>query len=194
MKPGKGHSVFTLNSGARLLSLLLLIDGYNVLAPVAAPNRDPDGRWLQRERMNLVRRLVDHLTDLQRENTCIVFDAATSPQGRPSNFSVEGVAVRFAVDHPEADDLLEEMIAAHSAPRNLTVVSSDHRVQTAAKRRGCEFCDSQPWLDDLLDGKIALACKSSKQTGQGRGVEGTEKPNRVVDEEQVEAWMKEFGF
>ena len=150
------------------MSLLLLIDGYNVLAPVAAPNRDPDGRWLQRERMNLVRRLVDHLTDLQRENTCIVFDAATSPQGRPSNFSV--------------------------APRNLTVVSSDHRVQTVAKRRGCEFCDSQPWLDDLLDGKIALACKSSKQTGQGRGVEGTEKPNRVVNEEQVEAWMKEFGF
>ena len=51
MKPGKGHSVFTLNSGARLLSLLLLIDGYNVLAPVAAPNRDP--RWsLVAERAN----------------------------------------------------------------------------------------------------------------------------------------------
>jgi len=176
------------------LSLLLLIDGYNVLAPVAAPNRDPDGRWLQRERMNLIRRLVDHLTDLQRENACIVFDAAKPPEGRPSSFLVEGVSVRFAVEYAEADDLLEELIAAHSAPRNLMVVSSDHRVQAAAKRRGCGFCDSQSWLDDLLDGKVASACKSNQRTGQGRAGDGAEKPNRIVTEKQVDAWLKEFGF
>ena len=180
--------------GVGLLSLLLLIDGYNVLAPVAEPNRDPDGRWLQRERMNLIRRLVDHLTDLQRKNTCVVFDAAKPPEGRPSSFLVEGVSVCFAVEHPEADDLLEEMIASNSAPRNLMVVSSDHRVQAAAKRRGCGFRDSQAWLDDLLDGKVALACKSNQPTGQGRAVEEAEKPNRVVSEEQVEGWLKEFGF
>ena len=176
------------------MSLLLLIDGYNVLAPVAAPNRDPDGRWLQRERMYLVRRLVEHLTDRQKENTCVVFDAAKPPEGRPSSFLVEGVTVRFAVEYPEADDLLEELIASHTAPRNLMVVSSDHRVQAAAKRRACGFCNSQPWLDDLLDGKIASACKSRDGAGQGRVVEGNEKPNRVVNEQQVDAWLKEFGF
>lgn len=176
------------------MSLLLLIDGYNVLAPVAAPKRDPDGRWLQRERMQLIRRLVDHLTDLQRENTCVVFDAAKPPHGRPSHFLVEGVSVRFAIEHAEADDLLEEIIASHTAPRNLMVVSSDHRVQAAAKRRGCGCCDSQMWLDDLLDGKVASACKSNQRTGQGRADDGAEKPNRVVSERQVDAWMKEFGF
>ena len=118
------------------MSLLLLIDGYNVVAPVAPPKRDPDGRWLQRERMKLIGRLVDHLTDFQRQNTCVVFDAAKPPEGRSSSFLVEGISICFAVEHAEADDLLEEMIAAHTAPRNLMVVSSDHRVQAAAKRRG----------------------------------------------------------
>ena len=176
------------------MSLLLLIDGYNVLAPVAPPNRDPDGRWLQRERTQLVRRLVEHLTDVQRERTCVVFDAAGPPVGRPSEFSVEGVEVRFAVGYPEADDLLEEMIAAHSAPKRLTVVSSDRRVQVAAKRRGSAFSDSQSWLDDLLDGKIASACESRNRAGQGTGEDGSGKPSRVINDQQVEAWLREFGF
>ena len=144
--------------------------------------------------MKLIRRLVDHLTDLQRVNTCVVFDATKPPKGRPSSFLVEGVSVCFATEHAEADDLLEEMIASHTAPRNLMVVSSDHRVQAAAKRRGCGFCDSHTWLDDLLDGKVASACKSNQQAEQGRAGDGAEKPNRVVSEEQVDAWLKEFGF
>lgn len=186
--------VFSHVSGDWQLPLLLLIDGYNVLAPVAPPNRDPDGRWLQRERTQLVGRLVEHLTDVQRAGTCIVFDAAKPPGGRPSEFSVEGIDVRFAVGYAEADDLLEEMISAHSAPKNLIVVSSDHRVQAAAKRRGSGFRDSQPWLDDLLDGKIASACESNRGAGQGIGEDGSGKPNRVVNDQQVEAWLREFGF
>lgn len=194
MSLGNPSGVIALTSGGWFVSLLLLIDGYNVLAPVAAPGRDPDGKWLQRERMQLIRRLVDNLTDLQRENTCVVFDAAKPPEGRPDSFLVEGVSVCFAVEHAEADDLLEEMIASHTAPRNLMVVSSDHRVQAAAKRRGCGYCDSQIWLDDLLDGTVASACKSNQKAGQGGARDGVEKPNRVVGEGQVDAWLKEFGF
>ena len=176
------------------MPLLLLIDGYNVLAPVAPPHRDPDGDWLQRERTQLVGRLVKHLTDVQRMGTCIVFDAAKPPEGRPSEFTVEGIDVRFAVGYPEADDLLEEMISAHSAPKNLTVVSSDHRVQAAAKRRGSRFHDSQPWLDDLLDGKIASTCESQGRAGHGVDEDSSGKPNRVINDQQLEAWLREFGF
>ena len=47
----------------------------------------------------------------------------------------------------------------------------------------------------LLDGKVASACKSNQQSGAGRGLgDGAEKPNRVVSEKQVDAWLKEFGF
>jgi hypothetical protein len=181
------------------MSLLLLIDGYNVVAPVAPPSRnsysrDPDVRWLHRERMQLIQRLVKHLDQDVRRRTCVVFDAANPPPDRPSEFQIEGIDVRFAVDYPEADDLLEELIASHSAPKTLAVVSSDHRVQAAARRRGSLALDSQGWLDDLLDGNVRLAVTGRSGAGQGSGQAGDEKPSQKIDDDDVEKWMREFGF
>lgn len=175
------------------MSLLLLIDGYNVLAPVAPP-RAPDPRWLQRERMQLIQRLADHLDESTRCRTCVVFDAANPPANRASEYQQNGIEVRFAVDYPEADDLLEELIVAHSAPKTLAVVSSDHRVQAAAKRRGCRWFDSQRWLDNLLDSKVGLAAPSPGRDGAGQGSQENEKPDQKNDQDDVAEWMRKFGF
>lgn len=174
------------------MSLLLLIDGYNVVAPVAAPGRIPDPAWLQRERNLLLQRLVKHLAADVRSRTCVVFDAANPPPDRPSEFEVDGVSVRFAVDYPEADDLLEELIAAHSAPKNLAVVSSDHRVQAAAKRRGSKPFDSQPWLDDLMRDRVSLA--APQENGAGQGTEPKSYKPEIIDDDDVQQWMQDFGF
>ncbi len=174
------------------MSLLLLIDGYNVLAPVAPPGRNSDPNWLQRERNQLVRRLVQQLNEVVRKRTCVVFDAANPPRDRPSEFKVEGVQVRFAVNYPEADDLLEQIIASHTAPKRLAVVSSDHRVQAAGKRRGCQTFDSQPWFDELIDGRVLLATRQSSGAGQGTEM-GSDKPDSI-DDGDVQQWMNDFGF
>lgn len=174
------------------MALILLIDGYNVVAPVAPPGRQKDPRWLQRERTQLVRRLAEHLSEEVRNSTCVVFDAANPPPDRPSEFEVDGITVRFAIDHPEADDLLEQIIAAHSVPKSLAVVSSDHRVQTAAKRRGAVSFDSQPWLDDLIDGKVKLAVALTDRVGEGSEAK-TDKPKSVNDDD-VQQWLRDFGF
>ncbi len=174
------------------MALSLLIDGYNVVAPVTPPGRSPDLMWLQRERTLLIRRLADQLSQEIRNRTCVVFDAANPPPGRPSEFEVDGITVRFAIDHPEADDLLEEIIAAHSAPKSLAVVSSDHRVQAAAKRRGCQTFESQPWLDDLIDGKVHLAVASTDGAGEGSETR-SDKP-KTVNHDDVQRWLREFGF
>lgn len=174
-------------------SLLLLVDGYNVIAPVAAPARDPDSRWLQRERMQLIQRIVSHLDPQVRRRTCVVFDAADPPPDRPDAFEVEGIEVLFAVGYPEADDLLEELISAHTAPKTLTVVSSDQRVQTAARRRGCRIHEAQPWLDDLMEGRFRQPTQSSG-AGQGGPTQGSEKPQGTVEPSEIDRWMDEFGF
>lgn len=145
--------------------MVLLIDGYNLIGPVAAPrgfsraNRT-DARdstsWLQVERMRLLDRLATHLGELVCERTCVVFDAKNAPRGRASEMRHQSIQVRYAVDYPEADDLLEELIRNHSTPKRLTVISSDHRVQSAARRRKATYFDSDPWYDDLLDGKVRL--------------------------------------
>lgn len=174
------------------MSLILLIDGYNVVAPVAPPGRVPDPSWLNRERNQLMSRLVKHLDAEIRKRTCVVFDAANPPPDRPGEFDVDGIHVRFAVGYPEADDLLEEIIAAHSAPKQLAVVSSDHRVQAAAKRRGSQTFDAQSWLDNLMDGRISLAPTQPGGAGQGSGP-ADDKPD-AVDDDDVQRWMNEFGF
>jgi len=45
--------------------------------------------------------------------------------------------------------VLEELIEAEADPRHLTVVSSDHRIQRAARRRKAIFVDSDAWLGEL---------------------------------------------
>ena len=186
----------------RLKSLRLLIDGYNVIAPVAPPSRD-GVRWLQRERQRLVDRLIQHLDDAVRRRTCVVFDAADPPTDRESEYVQGGLLVKFAVGYREADDLIEEIIACHSAAKNLAVVSSDHRVQAAARRRGATTFESQDWLDRLLDGKVVLAARrrggARKGTRHGGAGEGTRKaaPQKPIvpgDSDEVEKWMDEFGF
>lgn len=175
-------------------SLLLLIDGYNVLAPVAPPSRGSDAAWLQRERMLLIDRLVSGLDRELRIRACVVFDAADPPRDRPSEFVVEGLEIVFAVDYPEADDLLELLIMECSAPKKLAVVSSDNRVRLAASRRGCAVFESQPWLDDLLDGVVSLAGGRRLKSGQGRGPSEAEDAADRMDQDDVEGWLREFGF
>lgn len=165
----------------------VIIDGYNVVAPVAAP-RFPDPMWLHRERMQLIERLAAHLDDETRIRTCVVFDAANPPPDRPSEFRLHDIAVRFSIDHDEADDLIEELIAAHSVPKSLAVVSSDQRVQTAARRRGAKVFASQEWLDRLMDGRVGLAI-----TRPGIKPDESAKPDAIRDAE-VADWMREFGF
>lgn len=154
------HRLFSLQPpntcGVIPVSIVLLIDGYNVIAPVAAPGRGSTLRWLETERRRLLDRLSEHLDEIVRERTCVVFDAKSAPPGQPSRFFYQAMEIRFATEYPEADDLLEELISGHPAPRGLSVVSSDHRIQAAARRKRAGVFDSDPWLDRLLDGYIDL--------------------------------------
>lgn len=176
------------------MSLLLLIDGYNLIAPVAAPSRRPTRDWLERERKLLLRRLVQKLPRHVCVRCCVVFDAANPPPGVVDSYEVEGISVRFSVGYAEADDLLEELISAHSAPKQLCVVSSDHRVQAAAKTRGATTFESQAWLDDLLDNRVGLAPEKRGRAGQGTESTEDKKPTQVVDQEALNDWMRKFGF
>ena len=177
------------------MSILLLIDGYNVVSPVAPPRqprRSPDPNWLHRERMLLINRLIENLDEATRKRTSVVFDASNPPRDRPSEFQIDFIHIRFAIDYPEADDLIEEIIQDHHSPKQLMVVSSDHRLQTAAKRRGAKFHDSAEWLDALMDGNVHLAIDPQKRAGQGSVK--SDKPVDELTDQKVEDWMREFGF
>lgn len=169
--------------------MLILIDGYNVIAPVAPPRRGA-AHWLQRERMRLLRRLVEQLdADLARQ-TCVVFDAPHRRSQAATSQQVEGIEVRFAVDHAEADDLIEQLIAAHHSPKRLAVVSSDHRLQAAARRAGATAFDSEPWLEALLAGRVLLAVRR-RPDGPGETAVDEAKEETGLSTRQ---WLELFGL
>ncbi|QDS95797.1 YacP-like NYN domain protein [Roseimaritima multifibrata] len=174
--------------------MLLLIDGYNLLHQSDLLGRGRGEDWLRRARNRLLRQLAKHLDDSLRPQTCIVFDAEDPPPGRPSQIFYHEIDVRFAVNHPEADDLLEEIIAHHPAPNRLTVVSSDHRVQRAAQRRRGHFFDSDSWYVALIDAEHVLGIRNPKQANSKSTAKSKESLIADLAAQSTEEWLREFGL
>lgn len=129
----------------------ILIDGYNLLH--ASGVFGVGGRTsLETSRKALLDWLGSVLGDAQRNRTTIVFDASEAPPGLPRFGQKHGIKIVFAPRGCEADLVLEELIQEHTSPRSLLVVSSDHRVQRAARRRKATPIDSELWVGQVRHG------------------------------------------
>src|SRR5262245_7320588 len=129
--------------------MALLIDGYNLLNVTNIFGDPGAGTELHRTRLKFLNYLASALKVRERRVTTIVFDAAGAPPGLPQLVMHEGMTVRFARKHSDADEMIEELIEENAAPRSLVVVSSDHRVQRAARHRGATSVDSETWYEEL---------------------------------------------
>jgi hypothetical protein len=132
-----------------MLRRYLIIDGYNLMHARGLARRTYGPGQLERCRSRLVRFLAQHLSGRERERTTIVFDAGEAPPDLPRRSVAEGMTVCFASPGKEADDTIEELIAAHSAPRQIRLVSSDHRLQRSVRRRRGAFVDSEEFVAEL---------------------------------------------
>ncbi len=125
-----------------------LIDGYNLLHALGLLHRDAGPSALRFARQ----RLLDTIRiafDAAPPSLLVIFDAAAAPPGVSDTHVYRDIEVRFAVDHDEADDLIEALIREDSVPRQLSVVSDDHRIQQAARRRQCAVLGCDAFLDWL---------------------------------------------
>ncbi len=165
----------------------LLIDGYNLLhaTDLFGRGRGPGG--FERARQALLNFLAESLDESQLARTTVVFDAADAPPGLPRRYAYRGLTVWFAANYDDADALIEELIQTDFSPRQLTVVSSDHRLHRAAHRRRATAIDSDRWYHQMLSVR--------KQRAQA-----TALPNHDVAKPpppaaaEVQRWMREFGL
>ena len=125
--------------------MLFLIDGYNLLHALGLPKELSAG-GLHHARLRLLDLLHAALGD-DSGNVTIVFDARRVPRGASEVQHYRGIEVRFAIHEAEADDLIELLIQRHANPRKLSVVSDDHRIQQAARRRHCTALGCTAFLD-----------------------------------------------
>lgn len=142
----------------------LLIDGYNLLhAAGMARTRYGPGDF-ERVRNRLLRLLAFRLDLDERVRTTIVFDAALNDEQNGNRQQVcEQLTVIFSPYGVDADTVIEQLIAAHSSPKQLSVVSDDQRLRTAAQRRRATPIASETFFRDLMD-REPLIPESSMET------------------------------
>jgi len=125
-----------------------LIDGYNLLHAMGVLRGRVGPQGLEKARLRLLGLLQGALGKDASQAT-IVFDAAAAPAGAAGEQEYQGIQVYFAIHHKQADDLIEALIRQNSAPKQLTVVSDDRRIQAAAQRRHCPVLGCLEFLEEL---------------------------------------------
>ena len=163
--------------------MALIIDGYNLLHGANLVGRGVGPRGLERSRQALLDFLVASLEPAELSHTTVVFDAAKPPPGLPRRTEYQGIVVLFASAYDNADELIEELIQADSSPRKLTVVSSDHRLHKAARRRKAKAIDSDRWYGEILN----------RRSSRAKAKPPERKPPAPLPPHEVERWMKELG-
>jgi uncharacterized protein len=168
----------------QLKTMSLLIDGYNLLHASGILARGIGPGVLERARTALLNFLAESLCAEELQRTTVVFDATHAPKGLERFTRHRGIDVRFALPGGEADDLIEQLIREDSAPRKLIVVSSDHRLHRAAKRRKATPIDSDRWYRDVLKRRLQ---RSDAPSEDRPNVDGP------LSEQETAYWLQAFG-
>lgn len=165
----------------------LIIDGYNLLyAAGLVGSVDGEGSF-EGERRALLDALLSVIDPKELPQTTVVFDSANPPPGLPRTVHHQQITVRFATGYADADEMIEELIRDHHAPKRLTVVSSDHRVQRAARRRKAKAIDSDSWFRLMRQTRKRIREQEAKKPPPPK------QTSASVPNAQVNEWIKFFG-
>ena len=129
--------------------LYLVIDGYNLMHAAGLGRADYRPGELERNRNRLLNQTAAVLDEQVAADAIVVFDAhlavpRASDEDAPLTRSP--LAVRFSRDGRDADAEIELILETHSSPRQVLIVSSDHRLHKAAARRKATCIDSEDFL------------------------------------------------
>jgi predicted RNA-binding protein with PIN domain len=159
-----------------------LIDGYNLIHAIGLlPKRTGPG-GLEKARLALLGLLRGTFGE-DSSTITVVFDAAKAPPGSKPEQDYQGVRVHFATSGLLADDVIEDMIRREASPKHLTVISNDHRLQQAARRRQAQVMSCEEFLDVL---------ESRRHPPPTLATSAPEK-NDTMTEADAQRWLDEFG-
>ncbi len=158
-----------------------LIDGFNLFF-VMMPRRTgrdqpPDDQELDR----FLQTLSGALRRCQTGRVTVVFDARQRPLWAPRREQRYGLHIINAIDAPEADDVIIQLIQQDSAPRHLVVVSSDRRIRDVARRRKAKVCTSQEFVRQLRSG--------AQTGGVDQELSEAEKPEGPFTKAEIDRYM-----
>lgn len=178
---------FFVSNGCSIMSRwFLIVDGYNLMHAWGLARHKYGPGDLERLRERFLHELANRLSEEDRLRTTIVFDAGTeAPLDVPTEQKVRAMRIIFARRDSDADARIEQLVKQHSAPRQIRVVSSDRRLQTAARRRKGQFVTSEQFLKELEKHPPPSASESSHELEA--------KSTGKLTETEIAEWLELFG-
>ena len=156
---------------------MFIIDGYNLLHAILKAEEAPGAI----SDLELCRVVSRYLKLIGRSGE-MVFDGAGPPD--KSGFdNVGNLEVLFAGLGADADTVIEDKIAASTAPKRLTIVSSDRRLRRAAHTRRCSSLKSEIFWNN-----------AQKQLNRKRPVREPAAKRQGLSESETDQWLDAFGF
>jgi len=156
---------------------MIIIDGYNLLHSIHKANEDSDAI----SDVQLCR-IVDIFLTQTGQKGEIIFDG-TGPPDKSRFDNMKKLEVFFAGRGRDADTVIENKIKASTAPKRLTVVSSDRRVLQAARTRKATIIKSNIFWNTL-----------QRQLSRKRTVREPAAKRQGLSESETKQWLKFFDL
>jgi predicted RNA-binding protein with PIN domain len=150
--------------------MAILIDGHNLIGKM--PDLRLDDPVDEEKLLVRLRGYRAHTG----KHLVVYFDPGINYQS-PAHRSKAGISIRQAGTGQSADDLMIRDISRHHNPAELTVVTSDHAIQQAARQYGARVVDSSTFAAEL------------SRPPEKDDVSGTPP----LSEEEIEEWLAIFG-
>jgi predicted RNA-binding protein with PIN domain len=173
--------------------MLWLIDGYNLMHAAGAIDKHvKSGRTFHRKRRRFLDVLAGALGVDRAKRTTVVFDAKKPPADFPVESTYQGLSIVFALSDEDADARIERLIAKHSAPKSLTVVSTDRRIRQAANRRKARSITSEEFLD-VMDRFERRESRPLTAPAPDRPAASVAEQPSSADSDDADYWASVFG-
>ncbi len=154
----------------------IIVDGYNLLWAVQKLQSDASV-----DDVSLCKIIGEYLR-LIGDNGEIVFDGV-GPPDKSCFYNTNNMEIFFVGVGTDADTVIEDKIVVNSAPKRLTVVSSDKRIIIAARRRKAISIKSELFWSQVC-----------KQLNRKKGIVEPPAKRGGLSETETDRWLDEFGF
>jgi predicted RNA-binding protein with PIN domain len=155
---------------------MFIIDGHNLLWFIRSAEEAPSITDAA------LCRILDRYFGLVGERAEIIFDGI-GPPNKTEFDNIRNLEVTFSGRKSDCDTVIEQRILASTAPRRLTIVSSDRRLRDAAAARKATSVKSEDFWGDV-EKQLAKQRKSKEPPGKRGG----------LTESETELWLKAFGL
>lgn len=156
---------------------MIIIDGHNLLHAVR--KAEEDSQALSDVELCLI---VGRYLKLISKTGEIIFDG-TGPRDKSGFDNISNLEVSFAGQGTDTDSVIEDKIRASTAPKGLTIVSSDRRLRRAAQTRKATAVKSTDFWNNLQ--KRFRRKKAPQEPAQKR---------LGLTEAETQQWLEFFGL